>query len=243
METNILLNVERIGNFTSSKIVKLTTNGKKEGELSSPAKTYIEEKNMEREFGLSLGTETNARPLSWGKLIEKRAFDLTGMEYVMCSNQTLIHPTIDFWSGSPDALKGSDTVCDFKAPVTRKSFHQLVKGGTIEYAREHHDDGDTYYWQLVSNSILTDSKYGELIVYMPYKSELADIREMSANYDGDQNKVAWIGFAGDEDLPYLKDGGKFKNLNVIRFEIPQADKDFLTERVKQAGKLLIDAGN
>ena len=32
----------------------------------------------------------------------------------------------------------------------------------------------------------------------------------------------------------------YKNLNIIRFEVPQADMDALTERVKLAGTKLIN---
>lgn len=35
-------------------------------------------------------------------------------------------------------------------------------------------------------------------------------------------------------LAYLPDGGHYKNLNIFRFEVPIADKEFLTERIKKA---------
>jgi hypothetical protein len=62
---------------------------------------------------------------------------------------------------------------------------------------------------------------------------------MASNYDGDQNKIAWINWSEDNDLPFLVEGGHYKNLNIIRFEVPEFDKKLLTERVKEAGKLLI----
>jgi hypothetical protein len=61
---------------------------------------------------------------------------------------------------------------------------------------------------------------------------------MAANYDGDQNKIAWINWASDDELPYLIEGGHYQNLNIIRFEVPQADKDFLTKRVIELSKFL-----
>lgn len=238
---SITQNAERIGNFTSSEISALMGNAKKAGELSAPAKTYIEECNMERELGRSISSESNARPLSWGKMLEKRAFDILGMEYILSSTETDIHPTIEYWAGSKDAIKHDEgkTIVDIKCPITLKSFYQLIKGGTIEYIRENHKDGDKYFWQLVSNAIINDCRFAELIVYVPYKSELEDIREMVRNYDGDQNKVAWINWSADEDLPYLIDGGNFKNLNIIRFEVSETDKKILIEKVLEAGKFLI----
>lgn len=235
-------NPNRIGRFTSSEIGRLMTVAKNGKGWGSPALSYIEEKNMERRLGRCLNVESNARNLSWGKLLEEFCFQQLGTEYKLASMETLSHPTIDCWSGSPDLTKydGGGTVVDIKCPATLKSFCQLVDGGTVESFRENHKEGDTYYWQIVSNSILTNSKYGELIVFVPLKSELEKIRELVSNLDGNQNAVAWIAFAEDDQLPYLLDGGHYRNLNIIRFEIPQSDKDALTDKVLLARKELIE---
>jgi len=256
--SSITENVDRIGNFTSSEIAALMTTSKDGKSFGKPALTYIEEKNMERRLGRSLDSETNARPLTWGKLIEKRVFDLLGLEYTLTSQETVQHPTISCWSGSQDGNKFDDggTVIDIKCPITLKSFCQLVDGiyqcedslgvadgnMIIHSVCETHKDGEKYYWQLVSNAILTNSKYAELIVYVPYKSELPEIRELANNYDGnDQHKYAWIVYADDNELPYLPDDGYYKNLNIIRFLVPESDKILLTEKVLAAQKLLINA--
>jgi hypothetical protein len=208
------------------------------------ALTYIDEKKMERRLGRSLSTEINARATSWGSLVEGRVFDLLGLEYTLTSKQTLLHPHYPFWAGSPDAEK-KNTVPDFKCPLTLKSFCQLVdplyRGlsgiDAINAVREEHEDGDTYYWQIVSNACIKGYDFGELIVYMPYLAELLEIKEMA---DRDQSgKYKWISYAEFDELPYLLPNGYYKNLNVIRFEIPKADKELLTMRVEQAGKLLI----
>jgi hypothetical protein len=259
-------NKHRGGNFTSSKIVALLSMGSREmteEELADykkanpkgrkktieswPGKaalTYIDEKKMERRLGRSLSTETNARATSWGSLVETRVFDLLGLEYTLTSKQTLLHPHYPFWAGSPDAEK-KNTVPDFKCPLTLKSFCQLVdplyRGlsgiDAINAVREEHEDGDTYYWQIVSNACIKGYDFGELIVYMPYLAELLEIKEMA---DRDQTgKYKWISYAEFDELPYLLPNGYYKNLNVIRFEIPKADKELLTMRVEQAGKLLM----
>lgn len=255
---SIYQNTERIGNFTSSEIVALTKFGKKvkgveELPIGEPAYTYVEECNMERRLGRNLSSEADSRPLSWGKFIEKRVFNLLDFDYIDVAQITLPHPTIPFWKGSPDFLS-PNTVCDAKCPTAIKSFCELVDpyyekddagvyklihpGLTIEAVRKNHKDGEKYYWQLVSNACIKDAQFAELIIYVPYKSELETIREMAANYDGDQNKIAWINWASDDELPYLIDGGHYKNLNIIRFEVPQADKDFLTKRVIELSKFL-----
>lgn len=235
MEATINTNIERIGNITSSEIVALV-NSKKTFD------TYVYECNLERKLGRSISTETNSKPTSWGKLVEKRVFDILGMEYILSSNQTDLHPQIKYWAGSKDGIKHDEgkTVFDIKSPYTLKSFCQLADCETIEQVRNNHKDGEKYYWQLVSNACINDCQWAELIVYCPYQSELATIREMAANIDGDQNKIAWINWSTDDDLPYLIKGGYYKNLHIIRFEVPQTDKDLLTTKVLEAGKLLID---
>jgi len=239
----ITQNTKRVGRFTSSSISALLTLAKDKVGFGKPALTYIAEKNMERRLGRSLTIESNAHNLSWGKLVERRAFDLLGREYRLCSSDTIEHKELkDIWSGSPDLIKYDEgkTVVDIKCPMTLKSFCQFSDCKNIEEVREEHPDGEDYYWQLVSNAILTESKYAELIVYCPYRSELDAIRDMASNYDGDQNKVAWINWASDADLPYLPDGGYYKNLKIIRFEVPYEDMLLLTEKVLAAGKLLIE---
>lgn len=249
MET-VLNNIERIGNFTSSKIVALTKKGKKAGTLGEPALTYIEEKNMERRLGRSLTDEVDARPTTWGKLCEKLVFKLLPTAYILNGDESISHEKYNCWSGTPDVTK-ADTVGDVKCPKTLKSFCQLVDlhyvdgkevypALSIEAVRANHKEGDTYYWQLVSNAILTGSKYGELIVYVPYKDELDELKGIAINGDASElSKYYWIVNSQPEELPHLIEGGHYKNLNIIRFEIPEADKEFLTVCVAMAETKLI----
>lgn len=253
-------NLLRVGNFTSSEIVALTTNGKAKGTFGKPFYTYIEECNMERNLGRSLENESNARPLSWGHLIEGRVFELLGTEYQLVSQETIVHPTINFWAGSPDANKfdQGQTVVDIKAPLTLKSFCRLVapiydglsgleainaiRNGFIDshgHPHPEHPDGDKFFWQLTSNAILTGSKYAELKIYVPYRRELEEIRDLAQrDLSGAAGNVYWIANASDYELPWLKEGGYYKNLNTIRWEVSTEDKDFLTQRVLEAGQFL-----
>lgn len=240
----------RLGNFTSSEIVALTKEGKTKGSFGMPALTYIEECNMERRLGRSLTDEVNARALTWGKLLEPRPFDLLGLEYSLNSKETIVHPTIQYWSGSPDGFKydPGKTVTDIKCPMTLKSFCQLVDpiyaGFTgmdaVNLIRDTHKDGEKFYWQLVSNAILTNSKFAELIPYVPYKSELDEIKLMAQNVEPELlSKHYWIAMALEGELPFLVDDGYYKNLNIIRFEVPEEDKELLTNKVIKAGEMLI----
>lgn len=236
---------ERVGNFTSSEICRLMSNGKSAGSVGVPFYTYIEECNMERRLGRSLDNEIDAKAASWGKLVEKRVFKMLPIDYALCSATTLSHPTISYWKGTPDCTK-IETVGDIKCPHTLKSFCQLVdpyyKNGklihdalSIEAVRENHRDGDKFFWQIVSNAVLTGAKKGELIVYAPYLEELEEIKKMA---DGDP-RLYWLQFGLDEELPFLIKGGHYKNLNVISFDILDRDKEALKERVLLGGEQLI----
>jgi hypothetical protein len=236
----------RTGNFTSSEIFRLMKPGKSKGSWSVDAQTYIDECNRERRLGRSIEVQTDARPLSWGKCVEKRAFNVLGLEYTLCSNVTDQHPTIPYWVGTKDATK-TDVVADLKCPLTLTSFCQLVdpyyengklihEGLTIEAVRENHRDGEKFYWQIVSNAILTGKDKGELIIYVPYERELEEIKTLA---DGNPDYY-WIWVADNSKLPYLIEGKHYKNVNVIAFNIHKEDKELLTERVLTCGKQLIN---
>ena len=247
---SIIHNINRIGNFTSSEIYRLMSNGKKPGTLGASALSYIQEKKFEVQLGRRLGADNDARATSWGNLLESRAFDLLGMEYTLASQETLVHPIIQHWSGSPDGWKikdGHKCVIDIKCPATLNSFCQMVQPlydgltGTMlmNELRDSHKDMEKYYWQLVSNAILTESNKAELIVYMPFKSELEVIREYATNWDGERiHRFFWIANSQDEELPYINDDGFYTNINIISFDIPQEDKDGLISRVKECGMLI-----
>lgn len=248
-------NPVRNGNFTSSGIVALMSTGKQAQGFGAPAITYIMETNLERMIGRGIDNETNFKYTSWGNLLEPRVHELLPTSYTYSSKITDIHPEIDYWVGSKDGTNeaGERAVTDIKCPFTLKSFMQLVlplycglSGMDAMYALmngfDHnsfkypaHKDGEKYYWQLVSNACINNTKFAELIIYMPYQSELLEIKRMAEG----NHTVYWMNFSQEEEIPYLPDECPYKNLNIIRFEIPQADKDLLTENVKKAGTMLI----
>lgn len=200
-------------------------------ELDSTALTYVQEKVYEHRLHRSLSKEHNANSTQWGKLVEILAFKEMGDTSVSLTSKTRYsHPTIEHWNGMPDYLsERTKTVGDVKSPYTMLSFCQLVDDcneGLETFKAEHKD----YYWQLISNAILTDSKYMELVVFCPYKDQLEEVREMM---DGDPDYYR-LNFAEDEELPYLKRGGYYKNLNRFTWEVPEEDKELLTERVDLA---------
>lgn len=242
----------RNGRITSSEIYNLCSNGKVKGTFGKPFYTYVDEVNYERMLGRSLTTEMNTKPTTWGECLElyvNSKPEILGLEYQYCSQNTLIHPEIDFWAATPDNRKfgDGDTIVDTKNPYTLKSFCTLVKPlydgltgmDAMNKIRETHVDGEKFYQQLVSGSCVTNSRWAELIIFMPYRSQLRDIQLMIYNMKEDEQRpYYWIWMSAEQDLPYLNDNGKYQNKNVIRFEPPEADKAFLTSRVLAAGALL-----
>ncbi len=245
MSETITASKYRVGNFTSSEIYKLMSLNKKGDGFGTAAITYIEETNMKRLLGRSLNTDMNSKPTSWGNLLEQKVFDDLGLEYTYSSQITDVHPTIEYWAGSKDGTKEGENraVIDIKCPFTLKSFCNLVtplyNGLTgieaMAAIRKKSDDGDKYYWQLVSNAIINNCNYAELVIYMPYQSNLLAIRQMA---EGNPS-VKWLDYLGENEIPYILDGGYFKDVNKVFFEVPKADKDLLTANVLRAGEMLI----
>ena len=197
-------------------------------------KTYIQELSYEKRICRSLNNEASARPLNWGKLLESYVFtreELLGFEYRQNSDKVIEHPTIKHWCGTPDGTK-DNTVFDLKCPWTMKSFCELEQITILQDIEYFKNEKPEYYWQLVSNSILTNSQFAELIVYCPYEANLTDIRIFAENYDGlDQYKYRFIVESSNDELPYLPEESPCIDLNIFRFEVPQSDKDLLISKI------------
>jgi len=270
------MNDIRVGRFTSSEIVALIAYGSRdmtEDELTAHVRdnpkskkktiphgfseagyTYIAETNMERRLGCRIDEESKAKPLIWGKHLEWFAHNKSGLDHRLISDQTIIHPDYDFWAGSPDT-EALNTTGDYKCPMTRKSFCQLVdplydgltgleainairNGYTDKRGLPHkaHKDGNKFYWQLVSNSILLGVEYAELKVYMPYEDDLPEIIRAAQN---ESPEYYWIGMAIPGDLPCIPNNGFYQDSNTIRFRVPDEDKLHLESRAVEASLLLI----
>jgi hypothetical protein len=264
----MLDNQLRHGRFTSSENYKLLTVGKREmteSELlehrknnpkskskliedgfGQAALTYIKEKSMEVRLGRTLSNESNARPLQWGKCCEAVAFSKLDTSYTLQSDVTVVHPNVGYWSGTPDLVKHvtyrRKKSGDIKCPMTLKSFCDLVdnfKRYGIQGVRDNHDDGEKYYWQIVSNAVLLELEYhceiteGELVVYCPYQKDLIAVKAEAETWG-----FQWIVFGADCELPYLIEGGYYQDINTLTFDIPKSDKDLLRTNIIKAQLLL-----
>ena len=231
----------RYGNFSSSEIWKLMTNDTK-GNPGKPAQTYLTEKVYEARLGRPLATDSDSKATIWGKFMEGYVHDeKLPLDYKLCSRERLFHRTIERWTGMPDLIKGN-TVVDIKCPQL-KSFceladiaQEIVYNPQVNTGIILKSEYPEYYWQLVSNAILTGYDKAELIVFCPFQSELDAIRQRAFAADALEwgNKLYFIQYGEDGELAYLKDGGYYNNLNIINFAVSEEDKAALTARVEWA---------
>jgi hypothetical protein len=225
------------GNFSSSEIVRLVGSRK-------VRETYIAERNMERRLGRVLKKDFSSRDTSWGHLMEYWGFGLLPTSYSLISDKTIVSPIVSSWVGSPDAVNNTEpkAICDIKG-LQLKALCEMIdawKKGGITEVRENTESGEKFYWQEVSNACLWGARVGEIILVCPYKSQLDDVRAAASRYDGpDPGRFSWVPFADDEALPYLLDDGDYyKNITVMRFDIPSIDKCKVHDSVVAAAKEL-----
>lgn len=226
----------RIGRFTSSNIYRLMGTEK-------VMMTYILEKKREQRLGREIGKEETARPLAWGKMgelfVNKHHL---GLNYDKVSNKPKLHIS-GMFAGSEDVVAESpkdDLVGEIKCPWTRTSFCELVdiiEHQDVEYFKS---EQPKHYWQIVSNSILTNRKHGEYIVFQPYDQEYEQIITLIEHIDDFeiQKELQWIIHANPDSLPFLPNESGYKNLNKFKFEIPEKDKILLLANVEKAFKIL-----
>jgi len=236
-------NIERIGNFTSSNVFRLCASTVK-GEVTAAFYTYVQEKMFERSLGRSLEMGAYSQSMAWGNFLEKRVNDNLGNAYIMVHKQTNVHPIHKFWTGSPDfdcPTLGKISELKCFEPKNFASYVTALLSEDLEKIKKEHPKE---YWQIISNATIKGYSKGEAIVYMPYASEMDQIRELAEDPDYlaeigmEPWQVRFIVEKSNSQLAVLPDDSKFKNLNQFEFEIPIEDKIFLTKRVIDANKLI-----
>jgi hypothetical protein len=243
METiNIPRTQERYGTFSSSNIYKLLTKDRSGKGIGAPGKKYIRQVNYEIAMDRPINAEHDALPTTWGKLGELRVFEILPTAYALVNKNRLFHPEIIYWSGAPDLIS-EDCESDIKCPWSLEVFGNKIAAltaGIEAYKEEFPED----FWQHISNCTLLREngipvKYFEPILYVPYRSEIEEMKKIVNLMDGfEMRKFSRIVNMDEEELPWLKEGGKYKNLNIFRFHIPEEDCEELTETVRECGKLL-----
>ena len=227
----------RRGRFTSSQVYRLC-------KTQRAFDTYVKEVKYTTLMARSTKTVVKTQAMKWGSLMEVVLFDLLGLEYSMSHKGTMLHPEHGkFWSGTPDLLVKEIKVGEIKCfePLHFCNLSQVILSQDTELIKK---EEPAAYWQVLSGAIIAGVDRCELIAYMPYKSELIEIIEMveSTNFlerNGLNPQDYYFLTRNDiESLPYLPDNSPMSNINSFEFEIPEEDKEFLTERVIEASKLL-----
>lgn len=220
---------ERTGNFTSSQIYRLMSKGRGKDTLGKPFFSYCYEKSFEDFLGRPVHKEASSPSLEWGRLCEAEAFQLLPLDCAFKAKKRYCHPALT-WSGCPDYLK-EDTVGDIKCPFTLKSAMDMCLINDIEEFKKKNPE---YYWQLVSNAILCDKKFAELVVFVPSQDKYDRIMSMA------QEANSPIKYKSIEELPFLPSNSMLSELTTISFEIPELDKEILTKHVEIAEVLKND---
>ena len=98
---------------------------------------------------------------------------------------------------------------------------------------------------MVNNSQVHKTPKMEAIVYMPYESEMEEIRQLAEDpeYLSAIGMMPWevrfITEKPNSQLAVLPNDSEFKNLNILEFDVPINDVIFLNKNIISAGKLLL----
>jgi len=238
----------RVARITSSKISVLTVSGNGKYGFGTGAITYINQKKMELDYGRGISLPVNKWEMSWGKLWEVWVHWQLGSEYELIIDKTTLHPDYDYWSGSQDFNVKIDGGCiselkcyqlenhyKYSKCLEKKNIDILKK----EFAAE--------YWQIVSNSCIHGTNFGEAIAFMPTEENLIEMRQLIDETDyvekhlkDDPWKYRFVVEKDVWDLPFIPSHSDFPSMTKFRFIVPIEDKIFLTKRVIDANKLLND---
>jgi len=236
----------RVARFTSSKISVLTLDGKGKYGFGAGAMTYINQKAMELDLGRGISLPVNKWEMNWGKLWEVWLHWQLGNEYELIIDKTTIHPKYPFWSGSEDfnvkILGGCISELKCYQLENFYKYTNCLKQQNIELFKKEFKDE---YWQIVSNSCIHNTKYGEAIAFMPTEENLIEMRRLVEETDyiekhikDDPFKYKFVVDRDLWDLPFIPSHSDFPSMTKFRFEVPIDDKIFLTKRVIDADKFL-----
>lgn len=161
----------------------------------------------------------------------------------MVHKETFSHPEYSFLVGTPDFIVQGVKDVELKCfePKNFASYVSALLTEDLDYIKKEHPKE---YWQIVQNSLILNVKNGEAIVYMPYESEMEEIRELANDplYYESLGLLPWqvrfIQEKANSELAVLPNDSSFKNLNIFEFEVPESDKEFLLNRAIRANDLI-----
>lgn len=237
----------RVARLTSSNASLFMVSGKGEFGFGAGAITYINGKKKELEYGRGINLPVNKQDILWGKLWEVWVHWQLGGEYELIIDQTTLHPKYSFWSGSQDFNVKIDGGCIAELKCYQLSNHyDYVKCLQAENVELFKKEYPAEYWQIVSNSCIHNTKFGEAIAFMPKESNLIEMRELLEDTDyvekhlkDDPFKYKFVWDKDLWDLGFIPNHSDFPSMVKFRFEVPISDKIALTERMIKAGQLLM----
>lgn len=156
----------------ASSIGKIMTSGKKAGELSVGAKTYIKE--LFKQYWYGFEDKLEGKELSKGIIMEEQAIELVSEVYDMKYVKNEVTITNDYIKGTCD-IDGGDHIRDIKCSWSKKSFPFLP-----EDARN-----PIYEWQVRAYMMLYGRDYG----YVDYCLMPTPLSLIPAWEDMDMHKV------------------------------------------------------
>ena len=241
--------MSRSNNFTSSQIHKLVKKGNYQGFLKS-GETYIKEKSLEYFLGKSIDKDFYSQDATWGIVMEyfvyKKISELDpNYNHIddNDSNARRFHKDLD-WSGVPDFEIPDAIISESKSYQLKKfsEYSLCLKQKNIELLKKEFPQE---YWQIVSNSVINNTEWGEAISYAPTIDELKEIAYEIHNTDILKNIEPWkyrfieekVELKLFDELACIPNDSKIPSLTRFDFKVPQADKDLLTERVTLAQQL------
>lgn len=238
--------MSRTNNFTSSQVHKLVKKGGYQGFLKS-GETYIKEKSLEYFLGKSIDKDFYSQDASWGVLMEYFVYEkLKDIDpnYIHTHNRRK-HETLD-WSGVPDFEIPDALVSETKSYQLKKfsEYSLCLMQKNIELLKS---DFPAEYWQIVSNSVINHTEWGEAISYAPTIDDLKEIayRIEETNFLEQNKLIPWkyrfivekVDLELFDELACIPNDSKIPSLTRFDFKVPQADKDLLIERVTLAQKV------
>lgn len=217
----------RRGCFTSSKIFNLCTSGKEKDSIGKPFYAYCKKVAAERFFNTRV-IDGGSLSTDWGNLAEKYVGSILEKEGITVgfSDSPMANKELESWHrGTPDCLS-RDTVFDIKCPTSLEHYFELY--GCTEQDLKKNDAN--FYWQLVSNSIITNKPYAELVVFYPNFDDLQAILELNRQ-ESISFRIEWKDI---DDLPCLGEDRSDMNIYRLRWRVLEEDKQFITERIRLA---------
>jgi hypothetical protein len=211
-------------------------NGTAKDSIGKPFFEYVAEIKHQRKLKRALSSGGGSYATDWGNLCEEWLLsNYLTLDYVPSHKNFIMHPTIQGWGGTPDYTRG-EIVGDIKSPQL-KAFCQLNEIKTGEELKANQKD---YYWQLVSNAVLTGATKCELLVFCPSYEMMLQIVQYNNNKaiqgfaEWQMPPLRWLEWAEVGTLAYLPEGAEYEPIHRIEFDLDPVDVAMLTSRIMLA---------